>query len=305
MVANRRLQVRLITRWSSRIETTHAVFDREIAAEQADALLCLWGPSEELFTFPRRRAWYCCEPACQFRAQENGTWLRLKDRLRPEEFLWHGHLDVRFRVPHETHYEPLQMNCRSDRKDKAIAVVSNYGGNPLKAHPDTRFRNHLITSPLVDLFGRASWRRYRPHWYSWPGTPPNYQGEIPGDWAGQQKRELLSQYKVCVCLENMNEPGYFTEKFVEAVVAGCIPVYRASAEMRDTVLQGAVWFDPADSRWPGTQAIEAALQADANEIQESNKRWLRESKPLAATHTAAVFERIADILSSGHSERLP
>jgi hypothetical protein len=194
-------------RWSSRIETTHAVFDREIAAEQADALLCLWGPSEELFTFPRRRAWYCCEPACQFRAQEDGAWLRLKDRLRPEEFLWHGHLDVRFRVPHQTHYEPLQMNCRSDRKDKAIAVVSNYGGNPLKAHPDIRFRNHLITSPLVDLFGRASWRRYRPHWYSWPGTPPNYQGELPGDWSGQQKRELLSQYKVCVCLENMNEPG--------------------------------------------------------------------------------------------------
>jgi len=296
MVANRRLQVRLISPWSSRIETTHAVFDREIAAEQADSLLCEWAPSEELFTFPRRRAWYCCEPACQFRGQENGTWPRLKDRLRPGEFLWHGHRDMRFRVPHVTHFQPLQMNCRSDRKEKAIAVVSNHGGSPLKAHPDIRFRNQLITSSLVDLFGRAGWQRYRPHWYSWPGTPRNYQGELPGDWPGAQKRQLMSQYKVCVCLENMNEPGYFTEKFVEAVVAGCIPVYRASADVRDTVLQGAVWFDPADSRWPGTQAIEAALQADAAAVSRANSEWLRNSIALQQTHSQAVFERIAEIL---------
>ena len=203
---------------------------------------------------------------------------------------------MRFRVPHVTHFQPLQMNCRCDRKEKAIAVVSNHGGSPLQAHPDILLRNQLITSSLVELFGRAGWRRYRPHWYSWPGTPRNYQGELPGDWPGEQKRQLLSQYKVCVCLENMNEPGYFTEKFVEAVVAGCIPVYRASADVRDTVLQGAVWFDPADSRWPGTQAIEAALQADAAAVSRANSEWLRNSIALQQTHSQAIFERIAKIL---------
>jgi hypothetical protein len=106
----------------------------------------------------------------------------------------------------------------------------------------------------------------------------------------------MSQYKVCVCLENMNEPGYFTEKFVEAVVAGCIPVYRASADVRDTVLQGAVWFDPADSRWPGTQAIEAALQADAAAVVQANTHWLHHNSALQQTHSQAVFERIAAIL---------
>jgi hypothetical protein len=297
-----RLQVRLISPWSLRVETATAVFDREISTQRADALLCEWEPAEELWSFSRRRAWYCCEPECQFRGQAKGTWPRLKARLRAEEFLWHGHEDVRFRVPHVTHFQALQMNRNTDRRNKAIAVVSNHGGSPLKAHPDIRFRNQLITSPLVDLFGRAGWRRYRPHWYSLPRTPLYYQGELPGDWPGEQKRQLLSQYRVCVCLENMNEPGYFTEKFVEAVAAGCIPVYRASADVRDTVLQGAVWFDPADSRWPGARAIEAALQADSHAIQETNNRWLCESPQLAATHSAAVFDRIARILSSTVAE---
>ncbi len=122
------------------------------------------------------------------------------------------------------------MNQSVDRKQKAVAIVSNHGGSPLKAHPDIRYRNRLITSPLVDLYGRSGWQRYRSHWYSWPRAPKNYRGELPGDWPGAEKRRLMSEYKVCVCLENMNEPGYFTEKFVEAVQAGCIPVYRASTD---------------------------------------------------------------------------
>ena len=296
-MANWRLQVRLKSPWTDRVETELAVFSHDIPVEQADALLCEWAPDDELFSFPRRKAWYCCEPACQFRALGNGAWPELRSRLGPQEFLWHAHPDSRFRVPHITHFEPLVMNRSLTRKQKAVAIVSNHGGNPLRAHADIRYRNRLITSPLVDLYGRAQWRKYRPHWYSWPRAPQNYRGELPGDWPGAEKRRLMSEHKVCVCLENMNEPGYFTEKFVEAVQAGCVPVYRAAADILETVLQGAIWFDPADSRWPGTQAIKAALQADIQAIQETNERWLCESTHLAATHAAAVFERIAEILS--------
>jgi len=64
-------------------------------------------------------------------------------------------------------------------------------------------------------------------WLSRPAAPANYRGEIPGDWPEEQKRELLAGYKVAVCRENSYEPYYFTEKFVEAVCAGCVPVYRA------------------------------------------------------------------------------
>jgi hypothetical protein len=111
-----------------------------------------------------------------------------------------------------------------------------------------------------------------------------------------QKRQLMSTYKVCVCLENMNEPGYFTEKFVEAVLAGCIPVYRASADIRDSVLQGACWFDPGDARWPDEQAVQAALDADPQQCLRQNHDWLQSSVALRQTNGTAVFERIAQAL---------
>lgn len=95
----------------------------------------------------------------------------------------------------------------------------------------------------------------------------------------------------------MNEPGYFTEKLVEAVVAGCVPVYRASADIRETVLQGAVWFDPGDSRWPAEQAVQAALDADVVSCQSRNLAWLSMSRDLAATHTSGVFGRLSAILA--------
>jgi len=188
------------------------------------------------------------------------------------------------------------MDENLQRRERAIAIVSNHGGSPLRCHRDIRYRNRLITVPEVDLYGRSSWRNYRRHWYSLAKTPANYRGELPGDWSGIEKRRLMAEYKVCVCLENMNEPGYFTEKFVEAVVAGCIPVYRATPELRETVLSGASWFDPGDKRWPNERAIEAGLGADLKAIQAINSAWLSRSESLAATHMANVFQKIAGAL---------
>lgn len=291
-----KLRVRLKSAWTQQIETESAVFIRDLPLAEADALLSEWAPDAELFTFPGRRAWYCCEPECQFRSMENGAWLTARARLGVHEFLWHGHPDRKYRVPHQTHFEELRANGNLQRQRRAIAIVSNHGGNPLFAHPDLLYRNRLITGPQVDLFGRQGWRKYRRAWYSWPRCPGNYKGELPGDWHGMQKRQLMSTYKVCVCLENMNEPGYFTEKFVEAVLAGCIPVYRASADIRDSVLQGACWFDPGDSRWPDEQAVQAALDADAQQCLLRNADWLQSSKALHQTNGKAVFERIARAL---------
>ncbi len=294
----RKLHVRLISPWSSRIETDEAIFDCELAAENADALLCEWAPSDELFTFPRRKAWYCCEPQCQFQRLDGGRWPKLKKKLSEAEFLYHAHPDSRYCVPHMTHYESLMMNHNLDRKTRAIAIVSNHGGSPFFRHRDIAYRNSLITYPQVDLFGRGSWRTYRAAWYRLPGAPANYQGEIQGDWPAEQKRTLMSQYKVCVCLENMNEPGYFTEKFVEAVVAGCIPVFRAATDIRETFLKGACWFDPSHFATPGNKAITAALEADLVACQEINNRWLQESLPLRGSHSQQVFTKLGQILVS-------
>ena len=156
-----KLQVRLKSAWTERFETPRAVFSRDLPAQQADALLCEWAPDDELFSFRGRKAWYCCEPACQLQAMKNGLWLKTRDSLAAHEFLWHGHPEIRYRVPHITHFETLTTSQNEARRNRAIAVVSNYGGNPWHAHRDILYRNALITSPLVDLYGRSNWNRYR------------------------------------------------------------------------------------------------------------------------------------------------
>ena len=203
-----KLQVRLKSPWAERVDTELAVFSRDIPAEQADALLCEWAPDDELFRFPRLKASYCCEPACRFRRLGNGMWHNLRSRLGPHEFLWHGHPDPRYRVPHVTLFRPLAMNQNPDRLQKAVVIVSNHGSSPWTCHPAIRYRNRLITLPQVDLYGRSIWQRYRRGWFSLPGAPRNYRGELPGDWPGEEKRRLMSRYKVRVSLENMNGLAY-------------------------------------------------------------------------------------------------
>jgi hypothetical protein len=78
-------------------------------------------------------------------------------------------------------------------------------------------------------------------------------------------------------------------------------VYRASADIRETVLQGAVWFDPGDNRWPAEQAVQAALESDVLQHQARNSDWLKNSAWLQYTHANNVFSRIADVVRSSLS----
>lgn len=290
-----KLQVRVISPWFDELETEEAFFSVQLPAEKADALLCDWAPSDELLTFPRRKAWYCTEPWCQFQSEGGRPWMALRRRLAQHEFLCHNHPDERWRVPAITHVEPLTVNQRTDRKERAVAIVSNYGGDPGHRHRELTYRNRFVTQPLVDLFGRSGWKRYRAGWFSRRATPPNYQGELPGDWPAVAKREMMASYKVAVCLENMREPFYFTEKFVEAVCAGCIPVYRAHATVAPTVLRGAAWVDPAQYGDDPQKTLRAALALDPVVIRNQNEQWLA-SPLVACTHHAAVFARIGRLL---------
>lgn len=289
-------KVRLLSPWNKRFETSDAIFSADIPTKEADALLCEWAPHPELFTFPRRKAWYCCEPECQFLHLEQGTWPVMKAKLSAHEFLCHGHSDPQYRVPHMTHFGTLDVNRELDRREKAIAIVSNHGGFPWKCHPQIALRNQFITDPTVDLYGRTGWKRYRRHWYSRPSPPANYRGELPGDWHEGEKRRLQASYKVSVCFENMCEPHYFTEKFVEAVIAGCVPVYRADSTLRETILKGAFWIDPQDFGNSVSETMEKALKSDLSAVQKQNAKWLNKNSHLHETNSSVVLTTIAKLL---------
>jgi hypothetical protein len=107
---------------------------------------------------------------------------------------------------------------------------------------------------------------------------------------------FLSAYKVAVCLENCTEPYYFTEKFVNVVRAGCIPVYHAHATLKASVLSDAKWVDPADFAFSPRRTIDFALNQDQMAFRSVNDAWL-ESGILADTDELKVVRRLHEIIS--------
>ncbi len=293
----RKSQIRLVSPWTRFVETETAIFSTEISMGDADALLSEWAPSDDLFKFEGPKAWYCCEPECQFNAIDSARWPKLRNRLAESEFLFHNHNSPQYRVPHITHITDIEVNNNDERLERAVAVVSNFGGGPRSRHPQISYRNRFVTNPLVDLYGRSSWLKYRKRFLALPKVPDNYKGEIPGDWPAGEKRELLARYKVCICLENMTEPHYFTEKFVEAVAAGCIPIYHAHESLVDTVLKGAKWVDPVAYDNDPDKAIRAALNMNGKTFRAMNEKWAKNGRLDISNHVS-VFNKIAGILKT-------
>lgn len=46
------------------------------------------------------------------------------------------------------------------------------------------------------------------------------------------KHETLRKYRVAICFENVESPGYVTEKVFDAWYAGCVPVWRGIDSLR-------------------------------------------------------------------------
>ncbi len=49
----------------------------------------------------------------------------------------------------------------------------------------------------------------------------------------ENKIEWLKDYKFCMCFENYSEYGYLTEKLLEGMMGGCIPIYWGSNSCKD------------------------------------------------------------------------
>jgi hypothetical protein len=92
------------------------------------------------------------------------------------------------------------------------------------------------------------------------------------------------------------EPNYFTERFVNAARAGCIPVYHAHPSVKKQFLAGARWVDPADFGFSPQRTIEHALAQDQSEFRRANDLWLK-SGVLAETDDRNYFQKLHSIIS--------
>jgi hypothetical protein len=155
----------------------------------------------------------------------------------------------------------------------------------------------MILDRRVELFGLPeAWAQFRHFPKLWIRQPPdNYMGQ-PSPGVDDEHIRFLSAYKVAVCLENCTEAYYFTEKFVNAVRAGCVPVYHAHATVKASFLSGARWIDPADFGFSPRRTIEFALNQDQAEFRCINDAWL-ESGILADTDDLKVVPKLHEIIS--------
>jgi hypothetical protein len=288
----------------------------DVPPADADALLCEWDVYDELFTFPGPAAWFSGEPRENPRMGVLAAprWATAAMRLRPEQMLYPAHHDPRYRVPHPTH-ESAEVACvevhGEPRRHAVVALVSNAGGRERDRWPEIELRNRFATSPGVDLYGPEwLWQPFRTGRWPWRRKVLGYRGEPDVAYVAlgigatappsphmnnSVKIGLFSRYHTALCLENSCEPQYFTEKFVDGVRAGCVPVYHAHPTVRDGILRGARWVDPADFGMSARRTLRHALSLDRREVAEQNREWLR-TDAVRATSVERVWERIAGIL---------
>lgn len=61
-------------------------------------------------------------------------------------------------------------------------------------------------------------------------TYPSYKGRV------DSKRSVLTQYKFCICYENINNvDGYITEKIFDCFFSGCIPIYLGASDINNFI----------------------------------------------------------------------
>jgi hypothetical protein len=274
------------------------LYSPRVALEEADALLVLYDPSEELLRFTGPKLWFTIEPSWHHHFHSHPVGKRLVRDLDATEWAFYGHPDARFRVPHPTYRGTLSRPRVASVRHAAVAAVNNFGGRLwfLKSH--FRTRNRMILDRSVELFGLPeSWAQFRHFPKLWIRRPPaNYMGRTSPGFDRDENIRFLSAYKIAVCLENCTEPHYFTEKFVNAVRAGCVPVYHAHPTVKTSFLSGARWVDPADFGFSPRRTIDFALDQDQMAFRSINDAWL-ESGILADTDELKLIPKLHEIIS--------
>ncbi len=273
------------------------VFRPYSAGAAGDGYLAYHAPTPELLSFPGPRAWYSTEPTTH-RTFRSKAYLHY-ERHRKEFCFLHHSLRADFFVPMLTHYT-LQPHFREDnaRIDAVVAVVSNHGGRYWRVKPGERLRNRFLLCDDVHLFGsEAAWSSFRRWPWGGEAAPANYRGNWTASYLEAAHINRLSTYRASLCLENSVTLNYFSEKFVNAVRAGCIPIYQAHPSVRSAYLNGAAYVDPADFGLDPAATLKAALAMDRDSVAEQNFRWL-ESYAVQSTGHVAVWTKIAEHFSN-------
>jgi hypothetical protein len=139
-----------------------------------------------------------------------------------------------------------------------------------------------IINPVLNLVYRRC--PCLPHRRSFPSA----RGSVAS------KREVMRQYRFSICYENASYPGWLTEKMLDAMFAGSVPVYLGDPEVAKLVPTEAF----IDKRlFPGYDALYRHLKGMTPDQYEGHRRAIHAFvhgdaiKPLGAEALADMIER--------------
>jgi hypothetical protein len=102
----------------------------------------------------------------------------------------------------------------SEQRDRHCCIVNRYSESLTLnlVHERTRFVRAM--GPDIDIYGRAPWSGEN----KWEHFP-NYLGSV------DDKMAVMRRYTFALVFENTDHAGYVSEKILDALRAGAIPLY--------------------------------------------------------------------------------
>ncbi len=95
----------------------------------------------------------------------------------------------------------------------------------------------------------------------------------------ENKTETISRYKFAVCFENMSYPGYVTEKIIDCLVAGLIPIYLGAPDISEFVPEEAFIDIRKFNTWQELDNyVESLTESKGMEMITSGQDFLRSSQ---------------------------
>ncbi len=117
----------------------------------------------------------------------------------------------------------------------------------------------------------------------------------------ENKHELLSRYKFVIAYENTAYPGYVTEKVIDAMVAGSVPVYMGAPDVGDQ-LPAEAFIDARTFETP--EAIAACMEqmpeVEAAAMIDAGRKFLQ--SPKGQRYTYEGFGEWIVSLASGRAQ---
>ncbi len=162
---------------------------------------------------------------------------------------------------------------RTERMNRIVVINSNH--IPRKV-PNELYSKRieamasLAKLGVVDLYGRgwAKWWSRASMWLPYWGNRKTLMSIYKG--ACESKYEILSQYKFCLCFENMAMKGYVTEKIFDCLYAGTVPLYLGATDIQDLIPEDIYIDCRKFSSWQ--EMYHAVEKISAHEIQQMREK---------------------------------